>query len=284
MTPVDIEPLPRLARLAWDRAPALCASRDGCADYHRSWSMLRLVRAGGKPPAGWRFFHAEIARAAARGARRVLISGGADAGLLAIVASGFRNAGVVPRITFVDRCATPVMQNRLLGAELGLDLRAETADLREFRADGMDLVIAHSFLVFFETAERARVVANWAESLAPGGALLMSSALADEGPGALWRPASADDIPARKARLQAQARGAGLTPAEAAELADVAGRVWATRPSDRTGGLTEAELRGHFRAAGLAVERIACKPRADAPALGAARQRRRAEIVARAPG
>ncbi|GAA0296008.1 class I SAM-dependent methyltransferase [Rhodovulum strictum] len=283
-TPKDIEPLARIARFSWDWAPALCAPGDGCADYHRAWSMLRLVQAQGKPPAGWAFFHAEIARAAAQGARRVLISGGADTGVLAIVASGFRNAGVAPQITYVDRCATPVMQNRLLGAELGLDLTARTADMLTFRAEGMDLVIAHSFLVFFPRDQRGRVVANWAASLVPGGAVLMSGALAEDGEGEPWRPAGADDIPTRQARLTEQARAAGLAPAKATELAEVAGRFWTTRPTRRTGPLAETELRGLFEAAGLTVERVDYTAKSTAARTGTGTVRRcRAEIVARKP-
>ncbi|MCO8143963.1 class I SAM-dependent methyltransferase [Rhodovulum tesquicola] len=284
LTPKDIEPLERIARFSWDWAPALCAPGDGCADYHRAWSMLRLVLAQGKPPAGWRFFHAEIARAAAQGARRVLISGGADTGVLSIVASGFRNAGVAPQITYVDRCATPVMQNRLLGAELGLDLTARTADMLDFRAEGMDLVIAHSFLVFFPRDQRGRVVANWAASLVPGGAVLMSSALAEDGEGEPWRPEGADDIPARQARLTEQARAAGLAPVEVAELAEVAGRFWASRPTRRTGPLGEAEMRGLFAAAGLTVERVDHTGKSTDLANGTGTlRRRRAAIIARKP-
>ncbi|HWS75504.1 MAG TPA: hypothetical protein VN324_10230 [Quisquiliibacterium sp.] len=88
----SFEPLDRLARFSWDWAPALCQPGHGCQDYHRSWSLVRLLELGGAMPAGVAFFQRELGALAKAGRRRVLVSGGADTGLMAVVVSAYRAA------------------------------------------------------------------------------------------------------------------------------------------------------------------------------------------------
>ncbi|MBC7604047.1 MAG: hypothetical protein H7255_15480, partial [Ramlibacter sp.] len=140
------EPLDRLARFSWDWAPSLCNPAHGCLDYHRSWSLVRLLELGGALPAGLEFFTRELAEIARGPSRRVLVSGGADTGLAAMTIAAFRAEGCDPDLVFVDRCATTARQNALLAAHLGLAMEVQVRDAAEVCCDPVDAVVAHSFL------------------------------------------------------------------------------------------------------------------------------------------
>ncbi|MBI5277261.1 MAG: class I SAM-dependent methyltransferase [Burkholderiales bacterium] len=261
MTTASAEPLDRLARFAWDWAPALCQAGHGCMDYHRSWSLVRLLELGGALPRGLDFFRREFEPLARAGRRRVLVCGAADTGFPALVVTAFRAHGCDPELVFVDRCETPCQQNRLYAAHAGIRAEIRAQDAGEIDCAPVDAVVAHSFLHLLDQALRQRVVDAWSRVLAPGGVVLVSTNLSpDESD---WvRHKDADAIAKRRASLALTARQAGFDAAAAEEVAEVASRFWSTSPG-RPPALTADNLAGLFRTAGLRIARMDTTPLGD---------------------
>ena len=174
------EPLQGLARMAWDQAESLCDPQHGCMGYHRAWSLVRLLSLDGALPGASAFFIEEIARRITGGARRILISGSADTGLLAVVAQAIRRAGQLAQIVIVDRCKTPLQQCRDYADRLGLPVEFHECDVRELQIDPVDVVIAHSFLLFFPEPDRQQVIDSWARVTQEGATVLLFSPISPD--------------------------------------------------------------------------------------------------------
>lgn len=280
----DLEPVERLARFSWDWAPTLCQPEHGCANYHRTWSMVRLLELGGALPAGLDFFRRELGLLADAGKRRVLVSGGADTGVMALVVEAFRAAGVRPRITFVDRCETSCWQNRLFARELGLDADVRCMDAAQVDGEPVDAVVSHSFLHFFEGAKRQEVLRAWAGVLAPGGVILMSTPLAPND--AEWKripdPVAIEE---RRQALEASALRAGWPATRAGQLGSVAVAAWSVSPR-RWPALTRESLLLGLAQAGFDLRSIDVAAPVGSPSnLGTPpdKRRERAEVVASRP-
>jgi hypothetical protein len=112
-----------------------------------------------------------LADQVAAGARRVLIAGAADTGLLASVARAA--AGHAMTIEVVDRCATPVELCRRFAEHWSLPVAARVVDLAELDARGFDLVYANSVLPFIPAGQRGDVLVRMRQALRPGGHLLL---------------------------------------------------------------------------------------------------------------
>lgn len=280
----EFEPLADLARFSWREAPRLCRPEHGCAGYHRSWSLVRLLELGGELPAGYAFFARELAALAARAARpRVLVSGGADTGVTAAAVMALREAGAQPSVVFVDRCLTPCRQNELFARAAGFDLQVQAVDARDIDCPPVDAIVAHSFLHLLPAGVRAAVLQAWARASRPGTVVLVSTAVGqDEGD---WvRTRDPRKIEQRRARLAGSAAAAGFPRAEAEEVAATAARFWATSPGQPP-ALTLSNLRALFESAGFVLERLDTWPLgADRGPLSLATnetsRRLRAELVA----
>ena len=216
-----VEPLKLLARFSWDWAPLLCDPEHGCCDYHRSWSSVRLFQKEGALPAGFEFFARELTSLIEVDRRRVLISGAADTGLMALVYTIFCALNASPEIVLVDRCRTTVTQNRIMASYLGLEADIRQADVRTLDCEPVDAVIAHSFLGFFPEKARKEVIDAWGRVLSPGGKVIMSTMLA-QSEKVPYPPKDDAKIMASKPRLVENAREGGMTCEEAEQLGDVA--------------------------------------------------------------
>ena len=221
------EPLDSLALFSWQHAPQLCDTAHGCTDYHRSWSLVRRVDLGGQPPAGRAFFAHWLAKLDASGRRRILVSGGADAGLTAMVLDIFHGLRTLPELSFVDQCETPVQQNRMLADHHGIRMSVQRGNILEFSAEPFDAILAHSFLYFFSEQARAALFRHWFDLLAPGGVLLLSNVVHPD-PQA-ERPARDPDQVQSRARLMGQQLSKlGWSPAACEEAAETLTRFWMT--------------------------------------------------------
>lgn len=272
------EPLSRLARFAFDWAPVLCCPTHGCTTYHRVWSALRLVESGGALPAGQAFFHAQLRTLGADA--RVLISGGADTGLLTLAASAFDDRNDLPTFVFADRCETTVMQNRLLARSLGLRLDARAADIREFDCAPVDAVLAHSFLIFFDADGQDAVVRNWSRLLKPGGRLLMSNRLSDHD-AERSRERDPVDIGIKLRALDAKLSTLDWPAADRDALRSLATELWS---APKRGPLSRHGLLDQLARAGLELESLeSTEADGQGPVGFFSRATRRSQIVARKP-
>jgi SAM-dependent methyltransferase len=251
------EPLELLARFSWEWAPLLCDSEHGCRDYHRCWSMVRLLNKGGALPAGFEFFRRQFAGLVDEGRSRVLISGAADTGLMALVCAVFDALNAKPDIVLVDRCRTTVTQNQILANYLGLQADVRQGDVRDIDCEPVDAVIAHSFLVFFPEPDRRQVINAWGRVLKPGGKVLMSANIARhekvKNP-----PKDQAKILAGQASLVSVARENGFSESDTQALGDIAVAMW-RKQNTHEPQLTEEFLDDAFRQAGLRLCEVTLK-------------------------
>jgi SAM-dependent methyltransferase len=254
---LSVEPLELLARFSWEWAPLLCDSEHGCSGYHRCWSTVRLFQRGGALPAGFEFFRREIADLVNEGRTRVLISGAADTGLMALVCAVFGALSTEPEIVLVDRCRTTVTQNQILANYLGLRADIRQGDVRDLDCEPVDAVIAHSFLLFFPEPERRQVIDVWGRALKPGGKVLMSAHIAKhervENP-----PKDEAKILAGRASLVRAALENGFPECDAQELGDTAEAIW-RKQHGHVPQLTEEFLDHAFRQANLRLCEVSLK-------------------------
>jgi ubiquinone/menaquinone biosynthesis C-methylase UbiE len=245
-----IEPLEALALLAWNNAPQWCHPEHGCQDYHRSWGLVRLLLGHGRLPAGEDFFARELTKVVRSGGRRVLVSGGADAGLLTIALKACRAAGTEPELVFADRCATACEVNARMAVAAQANVQIIQGDLCELDIAPVDAVLAHSFLPFFEGDKRQALLEAWTRNCQVGGKVLISNVLkADEADWTTIKDGEA--LKARAQKLRQALQEAGHLPEVVEEMVSTAERFWKSSPS-RPPGLTEANLRIGLERAGFA--------------------------------
>jgi len=244
-----IEPLHELSQLAWDCAPSMCRPDHGCRDYHRSWSLVRLLVGNGRPPAGQTFFERELAEIGRQGGRRILISGGADSGLLSIVLKACRTAGFEPDIVFADLCATACELNAHMARSAQAKIQVVEGDICDLDIAPCDAVVAHSFLHFFGGQKRQAVLDAWYKNCKLGGKILTSTALkASESD---WMShKSKEALEERSIKFLQGARDAGYPMAVCQEMVLSAESFWRQSPGQPP-GLTKANLQAGLERAGF---------------------------------
>ena len=171
------EPLQESALLALEWSKRHCVQamgqNKGCAWYHGSWQVLRLLGVFHSIRSDDDFFLPALSRLLADGVRNILISGAADYALLArVVAAAGAQSGSI-RVTVIDRCATPLQLNSWYGARAGVEVEVVQGDILELEAsEQFDLVCTHSFICFFDEPDRRRLLSSWWDCLRPGGHVL----------------------------------------------------------------------------------------------------------------
>lgn len=244
-----IEPIHELAQLAWEAAPSMCRTDHGCLDYHRSWGLVRLLVGNGRPPAGEPFFQKELATIFRRGGRRILVSGGADSGLLTIALKACRSAGFEPDIVFADRCATACELNARMAMHAQAKVQVVEGDICELEIAPVDAVLAHSFLPFFEGEKRQSVLDAWHRNCNVGGEILISNVLKASESDWMTRK-SPEALHERSIKFFQGARDAGYPLEVCQEMLRSAERFWQISPGQPP-GLTEANLQAGLERAGF---------------------------------
>jgi SAM-dependent methyltransferase len=165
-------PLARV--LAGEHCHTSGADAAGCDWYHGSWQFFRLLGLINTIGTDDDFFYRVLPRYCRHAECRVLISGAADYALLArIVALTADARAAFPRVTVMDRCLSPLLLNRWYASETGVDITVRHEDiLHAVPGPKYDLICTHSFLGFFDAADRERLVANWYDMLKPGGVIV----------------------------------------------------------------------------------------------------------------
>ncbi len=169
-----MEPLKELSLFAYHWAPLLCDSAD-CTSYHKNWSLIRLLDGRGRQPDYPEFFIENIKIYASQPSSKILISGAADTGVLSVVHDAIVQMGVTPQITLIDKCKTTIQQNKLYAEYLNLKVDFIAGDVLLEKLSSYDLILAHSFLNFFNDQSLEILFKQWNSFLKVGGVLLLNN-------------------------------------------------------------------------------------------------------------
>jgi SAM-dependent methyltransferase len=170
------EPLELSAPLARQLASRLCRKNpvtgDSCEWDHGFWQYLRILGLAPVPKRHADFYREAFEQLVDSSDRpRILISGAADYGMLALVLGAFRERGIKPQVTVVDVCETPLALNRWFAERESVEIYTHCSDMLSYTSDvSFDLICTHAFLGYFFPAQRPALLANWHTLLRPGGA------------------------------------------------------------------------------------------------------------------
>jgi hypothetical protein len=249
MVDVPTEDLAGAARLALAAAPRCCHRGPhpaACDWYHPFYPLLRLLGLAATPERHRDFYLQAFRDLAERGGpARVLLTGAADACMLAHLLEGCRAGGGEPAVTVLDRCATPLELNAAYGRAAGAEVASQVSDILDYRPETpFDLITTHAFIGMLPHARQGDLLARWRGLLCPGGRVVTVARVDPQ-----WR-----------------ADAAGFSPAQTEAFAAlVASR--AEHPDLRALGIDAAELR---RRALAYAERMASHPFRSHEALEAA--------------
>jgi SAM-dependent methyltransferase len=255
------EPLELSAPLARQLASRLCrknpATGESCEWDHGFWQYLRILRLAASPKRQADFYREAFEQLAdSSGSRpRILISGAADYGMLALVLEAFRERGIEPQVTVVDMCETPLALNRWFAERESIEIHTHCSDMLSYTSDvPFDLICAHSFFGQFSPAQRPALLTNWHTLLRPGGAVVTVAPIR---PGATrelygFTPAQAAAFCAAALRRATEMRGAlDIEPEEALRGAQ---RTASQRRGYSVTSLEE--IRSLFEQAGFIMQRL----------------------------
>jgi SAM-dependent methyltransferase len=274
--------------LAWSRQECDQGSDDhpGCAWYHGSWQMLRYLGVFHSILSDDDFFLPTLTRLIESGTRRILISGAADYALLARIAAAAGPQLADMQVTVVDLCGTPLRLNAWYGERYGINVKVVRENVLLYQpAEAFDLICTHSFLCFFDAAERRRLVESWRHNLRPGGVVLTAQRARTEDRQAIIRYSQTEvDALAERTQRRAEAlfRSHAVDPRLARQLAVNYGRFHWTYLIR-----SAQEIRSLFEDCGFELETFAPpgqgQPVADAPGTPNESGSVRWRILARKP-
>jgi SAM-dependent methyltransferase len=191
-----------------------------------------------------------------RGGRRVLLSGAADTGLMALVAKVFADFGVTPDLTLVDRCRTVIEQNRLCMKETNREAALFAGSVLDFHAEPFDVIYAHSFMLFFATSELSDLARTWRRLLKPDGIILSTDYMATSVEPVYISPMTEEEIEATLASIEQAAKDHGMNASDVAELRRCTRLMRTELPLISLAPLLSvSEIRNRMMAGGLEVVR-----------------------------
>jgi SAM-dependent methyltransferase len=279
-----VEDLQREAREVHAIAARHCAApgQADCGWYHSSLPTLRLLGVFDSPGSDDDFLLPAFEAELQRGARRILVSGCADAAMLARVAACLPGVPVC-EIVVLDRCRTPLELCRDYAARHGLAIELVHSDILDYRAAPFDLICTHSFLSFFDAPARGRLAQAWWSLLRPGGCVVTAQRIrTGAAPGLVGYGESESLALADDAVRRAGEDGNGAVGADAARAC---AQAWTRNYFAHVIG-SEQELRAPFEAVGFALEQCAPgrAPGSDRPGTPRQGAGSRWRIVARRAG
>jgi len=226
---LELDPLQiEAARVALQWSKLHCRELPGvkadCGWYHGFWQIVRVLGVG-RVTGGHADFLFDVLREHARDPlfRRVLVSGTADHAMPALVYRAYEAAGTDVDLTVLDWCGTPLALCHWYAERSGRRVRTVRADILDpGLTESFDVVLANSFLGYFQPDQRPELFRRWAELLRPGGkAVLTNRVRATGGEGLIG---FGNDAARRfraeiDARMQGQAEALGM---DADVIADAA--------------------------------------------------------------
>lgn len=261
------EPLELSAPIARRLAPQLCrkdpATGEDCSWYHGFWQYLRLMELAVTPA-----HHADFYRRAFQsvsggsGAAQVLVSGTTDYSMLAHVLAIYRERGLEPVLTVVDKCDTSLFLNRWYAERASASVECSRADILEYvSATPFDAVCTDNFLGQFSLEERTRLLTKWRELLRPGGTVItVTRVRATAGPAQVGF--SPEQVQAFRATVLRKAASMPASlhadPAAMAHAADIYVNRLRTWPVRSREGVQQL-----FERCGFRVDELSDAPHAD---------------------
>ncbi len=282
-TPVEFHK--QAIAFALANAKQLCAQNQfgDCTWYHASWPVLKALGVFISLKSDDDFLLPAIQNAIVGGARRILISGAADAGMLARLASCLPSAPDM-QITVLDCCPTPLALCQQYADLAGFTIQTIQADILTYSdSSAYDLICTHSFLTFFVAQQRQKLVQQWHRLLRPGGVVITAQRV---------RPGESELItryPEQEVLLlqdKAEACAAAHGQALNVSIALARHSAWLYGAHHSTHLIANAdELRAPFDASGFIMEHFSPpasdSPIADVPGAPSNSQAVRWRIVAR---
>lgn len=246
--------------LALEKSQQLCAQNPfgNCAWYHASWPVLKGLGVFISLKSDDDFLLPELQRAIENGARRILISGTADAGMLARIAYFFHTAPHLD-ITVLDCCPTPLALCQQYADLAGFKINTLQADILSFQdASGFDVICTHSFLTFFDSRQREILVQQWFDLLRPDGVVITAQRVRPDETELITRY-PADEVLAlqKKAEKCAAENGAELCVSK--ELARHSAWLYSAHHTTHLIA-NSGDLRAPFDACGFVLEHFAPPP------------------------
>ena len=169
-----MEPLKELALFAYYWADKTCS--EDCRSYHKNWSMIRYLDLDSQLPHHADYFIKKIQEYSQKKATiSILISGSADTGLLAVVLHSIKHLHIPVEITLVDRCQTVLLQNQLFAQFSQINIKTIQLDILKLDEVNFDLILAHSFINFFQATEHKKLFNKWHSLLKLGGQVLINN-------------------------------------------------------------------------------------------------------------
>jgi SAM-dependent methyltransferase len=279
------EDLLREAREVHAIAARHCAApgQDDCGWYHASLPTLRLLGVFDSPGSDDDFLLPAFAREIERGAARVLVSGCADAAMLARLVACLPGDRKV-EIVVLDRCRTPLELCRDYAAQHGLPIELVHSDILDYRAGTFDFICTHSFLSFFDANARDELARVWWQLLRPGGCVVTAQRIRVGATPGLIGYGEAEALALAEDAAQ-RASGRVEETSVTTEAARKAAEAW-TRNYFAHVIESEHALRAPFIDAGFVLEQCApgMAPGADRPGTPRKGAGSRWRIVARKPG
>jgi 2-polyprenyl-3-methyl-5-hydroxy-6-metoxy-1,4-benzoquinol methylase len=254
------EPLELSAPLARQLASRLCrknpATGESCEWEHGFWQYLRILGLAASAKRHADFYREVFEQLVDSSSRpRILISGAADYGMLAVVLAAFRERGIEPEVTVVDMCETPLALNRWFAERESVEIHTHCSALLSYSSDvPFDLICTHSFLAQFSPAEQPALLAKWHTLLRPGGAVVTVTSIR---PAAACEPtgftsAQAEAFCAVALRRATEMRGVlDIEPEEALRGAK---RIVSKKHDYST--ISLEKIRSLFEQAGFTVQRL----------------------------
>lgn len=241
-----------IANFAWEKAEIFCQNNHGCVDYHKVWSLVRLLLKDDELPIGQELWKILLESTAHLDENRYLISGGADTGLLISLWTAIKDLnlpGFFPKLVFSDQCKTPCAQVEFLSARLDAEIQTCVSNILDINETGFSGIVAHNFLLFFSHETRKNVISKWYDILTPGGALAIFQSVRREGI-LDAKLNSEENINRRVVEIKNKALEHGFTPSAINDLTQSIIKFW-NLPEKITSRPTFDQLMGEFYEAGF---------------------------------
>lgn len=241
-----------MRRLARELASVHCEPT-GCAWYHGLWPELRATGIAASAARQRELYERAFSHLDGEldAAPSVLVSGAADHAILAEVVSACAGTSMQPRVTVVDRCATPLRLCEAWADGESTAVETIASDVFELETDArFDVICSHSFIGLFAPARREELCERWTRLLRPGGAVIAVNRIRSADPDQpLSMSAASAGALCRELERRLTEEGA---PPSVVATACVRAEVYVR--NQRVFPLSEAELRARLEAAGLVID------------------------------